>query len=78
MKEQIQPLIDALREELQQYGEMLALLDRQQEYLISRAASEVFQSISMIKAQGGAILQARVRREECRWCPADREASNLH
>ena len=59
-------LIDALRDELQNYGEMLALLDRQQEYLISRAASEVFQSISLIKAQGGAILQSRVRREECR------------
>jgi flagellar biosynthesis/type III secretory pathway chaperone len=66
MMKSIKLLIDALRDELQNYGEMLALLDRQQEYLISRAASEVFQSISLIKAQGGAILQARVRREECR------------
>jgi flagellar biosynthesis/type III secretory pathway chaperone len=66
MMKTIKLLIDALRDELQNYGEMLALLDRQQEYLISRAASEVFQSISLIKAQGGAILQARVRREECR------------
>jgi flagellar biosynthesis/type III secretory pathway chaperone len=66
MIKSIKLLIDALRDELQNYGEMLALLDRQQEYLISRAASEVFQSISLIKAQGGAILQARVRREECR------------
>lgn len=59
-------LIDALRDELQNYGEMLALLDRQQEHLIARAASEVFQSISLIKAQGAAILQSRSRREDCR------------
>ncbi len=66
MMKSIKLMIDALRDELQNYGEMLALLDRQQEYLISRAASEVFQSISLIKAQGGAIVQARDRREECR------------
>jgi flagellar biosynthesis/type III secretory pathway chaperone len=67
----IKILIDALRDELQNYGEMLALLDRQQEYLIARAASEVFQSISLIKAQGAAILQARARREDCRRVVAD-------
>ncbi len=62
----IKPLIDALRDELQNYGEMLALLDRQQEHLIAREVSEVFQSISLIKAQGAAILQSRLRREACR------------
>jgi len=62
MIQSLQLLIDALRDELQHYGEMLALLDRQQEYLIARAASEVFQSISLIKAQGSAIQQARARR----------------
>ena len=62
----IKQLIDALRDELQNYGEMLALLDRQQELLVARAASEVFQSISTIKAQGAAIQSARARREECR------------
>jgi flagellar biosynthesis/type III secretory pathway chaperone len=66
MINRIKLLIEALREELQNYGEMLALLDRQQEYLVTRAASEVFQSISLIKAQGAAILQARSRREDCR------------
>jgi flagellar biosynthesis/type III secretory pathway chaperone len=65
MIESIQLLIDALRDELQNYGEMLALLDRQQEDLVARAAAEVFQSISLIKAQGSAIHQARARREEC-------------
>jgi flagellar biosynthesis/type III secretory pathway chaperone len=62
----IKVLIDALRDELQHYGEMLVLLERQQEYLVARAASEVFQSISLIKAQGSAIQQAGARREQCR------------
>jgi flagellar biosynthesis/type III secretory pathway chaperone len=66
MTQSIKQLIEALREELQDYGEMLALLDRQQEYLTTRAASEVFQSISLIKAQGTAIMQARARRETTR------------
>jgi flagellar biosynthesis/type III secretory pathway chaperone len=63
MIQNINLLVDALRDELQNYGEMLALLDRQQEYLVAREASEVFQSISLIKAQGAAILQSRARRE---------------
>ncbi len=66
MTESIHNLINALREELQQYGEMLALLDRQQESVTSRAADDVFQSVSLIQAQGAAIQQARRRREECR------------
>jgi flagellar biosynthesis/type III secretory pathway chaperone len=66
MIQSIKVLIDALRDELKNYGEMLALLDRQQAYLISRDASEVFQSISLIKAQGAAIQQSRVHREESR------------
>jgi flagellar biosynthesis/type III secretory pathway chaperone len=66
MIQTIKLLIDALRDELQNYGEMLALLDRQQEFLIARDASEVFQSISLITAQGAAIQQSRDRREEGR------------
>jgi hypothetical protein len=66
MIESIQDLIGALRAELQEYGEMLALLDRQQQMIVARAAGEVFQSISIIQAQGVAIQSARARREECR------------
>jgi flagellar biosynthesis/type III secretory pathway chaperone len=66
MIQSIKLLVEALRDELKNYGEMLALLDRQQAYLISRDASEVFQSISLIKAQGAAILQSRAHREESR------------
>ncbi len=66
MTKDINLLIDALRDELQNYGEMLALLDRQQGYLVARDASEVFQSISLIKAQGAAIQLSRDCREMCR------------
>ena len=66
MTESIQKLITALREELQEYGEMLALLDRQQQHIMARAADEVFQTISLIKSQGSAIETARARRDECR------------
>ena len=66
MIDHIRHLIDALREELQQYGEMLALLDRQHQFIMVRAAEDVFQSISPIQAQGAAIQNARARREQCR------------
>ena len=66
MNRSIQLLIEALREELQSYGEMLALWTGQQEHLIARVADEVFQSISVTKAQAAAIMQARALREECR------------
>jgi len=59
-------LISALREELKNYGEMLVLLDRQQSSIMTRASHDVFQSISVIKAQSDAIQQARAAREECR------------
>lgn len=62
----IELLVAALREELQHYGEMLALLDRQQEQVKARAAGEIFQSISQIQAQAGAIQAARQHREKCR------------
>lgn len=71
MSQSLPILIESLRDELKSYGEMLALLDRQQQHLVARAACEIFQSISLIKAQGAAILQARARREECRQTVAE-------
>jgi hypothetical protein len=61
----LQPLIEALRDELKNYGEMLALLDRQQEYLMSRAGKEVSDSLERVQRQGEIIQQARERRESC-------------
>lgn len=62
----VQALIEALRLELQQYGEMLALLDRQQELVISRAAGELVDSITVINSQSTAIHKARASREQAR------------
>jgi flagellar biosynthesis/type III secretory pathway chaperone len=59
-------LIESLRDELKNYGEMLALLDRQQEFLLTRAVNEVSQSITLVTSQGAAIHEARERRERCR------------
>ncbi|HWD19747.1 MAG TPA: flagellar protein FlgN [Verrucomicrobiae bacterium] len=70
----IQKLISALREELQNYGEMLALLDRQKTAIMHRASHEVFQSISVIKAQSEAIQNARALREDCRRAVAEDSA----
>jgi flagellar biosynthesis/type III secretory pathway chaperone len=72
MTQHLERLIQLLREELQQYGEMLALLDQQQEFVITRAADEVLQTVAAIQAQSRTIEQAREHREECR-----RELSRL-
>jgi flagellar biosynthesis/type III secretory pathway chaperone len=68
--DRIEPLIAALRDELQHYGEMLALLDRQQEQVKARSADEIFQSISLIQAQAVSIQAARQHREQCRGAAA--------
>ena len=59
----LQNLIEALRNELQQYGEMLALLDQQREMVRLQGADQVLPSLSAIDAQSAAIQAARVRRE---------------
>lgn len=59
----LQQLIDALRNELQQYGEMLALLDNQQELMRSRAVSNIPGSMAAINDQTAAIQSARAQRE---------------
>jgi hypothetical protein len=61
----IRNLIQSLREELQNYGEMLALLDHQQEMVISRAADEVIHTAASIQAQGTVMQCARLQREQC-------------
>lgn len=66
MTESIKTLVNALRHELQQYGEMLAFLERQQQQIAARSADEVYQSISPIKLKGQDIQKARADRDECR------------
>lgn len=64
MTERIQHLINALRDELKEYGEMLALLNRQQQSVIERHADEVFQSVGFIRRQADTITAARASLEE--------------
>ena len=66
MIQTLERLIQLLRQELQEYGEMLALLDQQQEYVITRAADDVLQTVAAIQAQSRTIEEARDRREDCR------------
>ena len=58
-------LIEALRHELHQYGEMLALLDRQQEAVMVRAGDEVLQSVTAISDHLPHVAAARHERETC-------------
>jgi flagellar biosynthesis/type III secretory pathway chaperone len=66
MTHTLERLIQLLREELQQYGEMLALLDQQQDCIITRAADDVLQTVAAIQVQSQVIEQARARRDQCR------------
>ena len=61
----LEQLVAALRAELHQYGEMLALLERQQALVVKRAASELLQTVSDVNAQTAVIGVARQQREGC-------------
>ena len=66
MNELLHNLIEALREELKQYGEMLALLDDQQELVVLRKAPDLLPSVAAVDAQAEAIRIARQEREQRR------------
>lgn len=59
----IKSLVAALREELEQYGEMLARLDDQQELVMRREADGVLQSVEAVQVQSLVIRRAREERE---------------
>ena len=59
----LQPLIEALREELKQYGELLATLDHQQESVLNRRADDVMHSVVAIQKQAVILQQVRSGRE---------------
>lgn len=67
MNEPLHNFIEALREELKQYGEMLALLDHQQELLISRQTAGILESVTAINTQADAIQAVRRERDQRRW-----------
>lgn len=64
MIEPIQQLIESLREELTQYGQMLVLLDEQQDRILQRHTDELLQTTNTVNHQGAIIQAARRQREE--------------
>jgi len=59
----LQNVIQALRNELHQYGEMLALLEQQQHVAQHSGAEEILRSIAHINQQSSSIQLARERRK---------------
>lgn len=59
----LQNLIKALREELHEYGEMLARLDEQQDLVMRRDADGILQSVNNIQDQGVVLQRVRQLRE---------------
>ncbi len=66
MTEHLTNLIEALRQELQHYGEMLALLDQQQDSVMHRRTDDLLQTVGAIQAQARHLQQAREHRDACR------------
>ena len=64
MNDLLPNLIEALREELKQYGEMLALLDQQQDLVMQRQTNDLLSSVATINEQTGVIAVARNEREQ--------------
>lgn len=64
MKELLCNLIEALREELKQYGEMLALLEQQQQLVMRRQVAELPDNVNSVNSQAGVIAAARQEREQ--------------
>ena len=63
--EKTERLIECLRNELQQYGEMLALLDQQQANVVRRVADDLLITAAAIDTQSAAVQKARQERESC-------------
>jgi flagellar biosynthesis/type III secretory pathway chaperone len=64
MNEPLHNLIESLREELKEYGEMLALLDQQQHLVMHRQTQDLLQCMAATNAQADTIAAARREREQ--------------
>ena len=64
MTEVLHNYVESLREELKQFGELLALLELEQAQVVRRLADELVDTVSAINAQGDAIQVARREREQ--------------
>ncbi len=61
----LNPLIESLREELKQYGELLALLDQQQQLVMLRQTQDLLQTVAAVNAQSATLRLVRQQREQC-------------
>jgi len=64
MNEVLQNFVESLREELKQYGELLALLDLQQDQVVRRMADELLATVAAINTQGEALHVVRRERAQ--------------
>ena len=64
MNELLQNLIEALRQELKQYGEMLALLEAQQDQVMHRQTQDLLHKVADVNGQAETIHAARREREQ--------------
>ena len=64
MNELIQNLIEALREEMKEYGEMLARLEQQQQTVVQQRPQDLLQTTADVKSQIETIAAARHEREQ--------------
>ena len=62
----INRLIESLREEMTQYGELLALMQEQQELIINRQPQELLTNLNEVNVQMEKIAEARQAREQAR------------
>ena len=66
MNDLLHNLIEALREELKQYGEMLAVLEQQQQSVVQRQTTTLLQNVADVNAQTNVIAAVRHEREQHR------------
>jgi flagellar biosynthesis/type III secretory pathway chaperone len=66
MNDLLHNLIEALREELKQYGEMLAMLEQQQQSVVHRQTNALLQNVAEVNAQANIIAAVRHEREQRR------------
>jgi flagellar biosynthesis/type III secretory pathway chaperone len=66
MNEYLNNLIAALREEMTQYGELLALMQEQQELIINRSANELLINLHDVNQQVEKIAAHREHRDAAR------------
>ena len=66
MNEYLNNLIAALREEMTQYGELLALMQEQQELIINRSANELLINLHDVNQQVEKITAHREHRDAAR------------